>query len=582
MAKIGKSRNLSSLISSFLVLCMVWTLFPKTAWASSTIATPTNLSLFQESEKTYAQWDSKRSSTTSSSPNAEIKYSLEVYRAGQNESPVYSSTDSSYEGKDDVVKVDLTTAYFNSDVQNGGYYFRVKNLEAVDGNKTENAGKWSSYSNTLWIGEDNSEIKSIDISGAVLSYKPGETPVAKASVLDNSYKIVYERWEEMEEKEDKSLNPVAYWYSNNQYPSSAKKITSFEEGKLYQYSISLETQQGFKFSNDLKVTINGNKKEFPTGLLVVGNEGKTCFMDAVNSFRPITMKIVDTIEVNNVKFDFKAGDKPTFTGKVPEGAPYHIDHEGWTGEDSGWTSSDFWNQRYHENPEIETWGKPLTSFEEGKKYDYRIYLKVNSSSGYKFDKEKTKLKINGEIINFDNPNDIEIDTDTGETAWFSHVHSITVPKVEESQDKPKITEGINSEWIKGSGKGLEFRSDADYSSFIGVEVDGEGISEDNYNKREGSIIIELKPEYLETLSSGDHTITIKSTEGNASTDFTISSSSSSSSLPTSPSSESSEVVKFQKTGDSNDIMVYISIILISLGLVAIMSAFNRKKLNATK
>lgn len=581
MAKIGKSRNLSRLISSFLALCMVWTLFPKTAWASSTIATPTDLNLSQEKEKTYAQWNSKRSSITSSS-NGEIKYSLEIYRAGQNESPVYSSTDSSYEGKDDVVKVDLTTPYFNSNVQNGGYYFRVKNLETVDGNKTENASEWSSYSNTLWIGEDNSEIKSVDISGAVLSYKPGETPKAKASVLDNSYKIVYERWEEMEEKEDKSLNPVAYWYSNDQYPSSAKKITSFEEGKLYQYSISLETQQGFKFSNDLKVTINGNKKEFSPGLLVIGNEEKTCFMEAVASFRPITMKIVDTIEVNNVKFDFKAGDKPTFTGEIPEGVPYYIDHEGWTGEDSGWTSSDFWNQRYHENPEIESWGKPLTSFEEGKKYDYRIYLKVNSNSGYKFDKEKTKLKINGEIINFDNPNDIEIDPDIGDTVCFYHVHSITVPKVEESQDEPKITEGMNSEWVKGSGKGLEFRSDANYSSFIGVEVDGEEVSDDNYNKREGSIIIELKPEYLETLSSGDHTITIKSLEGNAFTDFTISSSPS---LPFSSTPESSELleaIKFQKTGDNNDIIVYISIILISLGLIAIMSAFNRKKLNEAK
>lgn len=578
MAKIGKSRNLSRLMSSFLALCMVWTFFPKSALASDPIATPTDLSLSQENEKTYAQWNSKRSSITSSS-NGEIKYSLEIYRAGQTKSPVYSSSDSPYEGQEDMVKVDLTTPYFDSNVQNGGYYFRVKNLETVDGNKVENSSEWSSYSNTLWIGEDNSEIKSIDISGAVLSYKPGETPTAKASVLDSSYKIVYERWEEMEEKEDKSLTPVAYWYSNDQHPSSAKKITSFEEGKLYQYSISLETQQGFKFSNDVKVTINGNKKGFSTGLLVVGNEGKTCFMDAINSFRPVTMKIIDTIEVNNVKFDFKAGDKPIFTGKVSEGVPYYIDHEGWTGEDSGWTSSDFWNQRYHENPEIETWGKPLTSFEEGKKYDYRIYLKVNSSSGYRFDKEKTKLKINGEIINFDNPNDVEIDSDIGEAAWFSHVHSITISKSGESQDEPKIIEGMNSEWIKGSGKGLEFRSDADYLSFIGVEVDGEEVGEDNYSKREGSIIIELKPEYLETLSPGNHTITIKSTEGNASTDFIISSSAS---LPSLSPSESSEIIKFQKTGDNNDIMVYISIILISLGLIAITSAFNRKKLNATK
>ena len=43
----------------------------------------------------------------------------------------------------------------------------------------------------------------------------------------------------------------------------------------------------------------------------------------------------------------------------------------------------------------------------------------------------------------------------------------------------------------------------------------------NYDKREGSIIIELKASYLATLAEGEHTLTIRSASGDATTRFTI-------------------------------------------------------------
>ena len=52
-------------------------------------------------------------------------------------------------------------------------------------------------------------------------------------------------------------------------------------------------------------------------------------------------------------------------------------------------------------------------------------------------------------------------------------------------------------------------------------VDGKTITAENYEKREGSIIIELKASYLETLAEGEHTLTIRSASGDATTKFTV-------------------------------------------------------------
>lgn len=86
---------------------------------------------------------------------------------------------------------------------------------------------------------------------------------------------------------------------------------------------------------------------------------------------------------------------------------------------------------------------------------------------------------------------------------------------------PSITEGKDSTWNKNSQNGLIFKSDAAYTDFTQVLVDGEVIAADNYDKREGSIIVELKASYLATLSEGEHTLTIRSKSGDATAKFTV-------------------------------------------------------------
>ena len=86
---------------------------------------------------------------------------------------------------------------------------------------------------------------------------------------------------------------------------------------------------------------------------------------------------------------------------------------------------------------------------------------------------------------------------------------------------PSIIDGRNAKWNKGGENNLTFKSDAAFSDFVEVLVDGKTITAENYEKREGSIIIQLKASYLETLAEGEHTLTIRSASGDATTKFTV-------------------------------------------------------------
>ena len=86
---------------------------------------------------------------------------------------------------------------------------------------------------------------------------------------------------------------------------------------------------------------------------------------------------------------------------------------------------------------------------------------------------------------------------------------------------PSITDGRNAKWGKGDENGLTFKSDAAFSDFAEVLVDGKTVAAENYEKREGSIVIQLKASYLATLAEGEHTLTIRSASGDATTKFTI-------------------------------------------------------------
>ena len=124
---------------------------------------------------------------------------------------------------------------------------------------------------------------------------------------------------------------------------------------------------------------------------------------------------------------------------------------------------------------------------------------------------------------------------------------------------PSIIDGRNAKWNKGGESNLTFKSDAAFSDFVEVLVDGKTITAENYEKREGSIIIELKASYLETLAEGEHTLTIRSASGDATTKFTV----------------EAEIVS-PPTGSTN-VWVWIIIGVVALGVGAAVDVFIIRK-----
>lgn len=89
------------------------------------------------------------------------------------------------------------------------------------------------------------------------------------------------------------------------------------------------------------------------------------------------------------------------------------------------------------------------------------------------------------------------------------------------------TSGNNGAWSKGNGSSLGFtfeRSENDhlaFGHFTGVLVDGNPVDGSNYTARSGSLILELKPSFLEGLSAGRHTVTALFDEGSAGAAFVV-------------------------------------------------------------
>ncbi len=85
----------------------------------------------------------------------------------------------------------------------------------------------------------------------------------------------------------------------------------------------------------------------------------------------------------------------------------------------------------------------------------------------------------------------------------------------------EFIEGDGNSWIKGSGKTLTFVANGAYRKYTSVGVNGKQIIDGGYTVEEGSTVVKLKPSYLETLSEGEYTITVRYTDGDAEGIFTV-------------------------------------------------------------
>ena len=84
-----------------------------------------------------------------------------------------------------------------------------------------------------------------------------------------------------------------------------------------------------------------------------------------------------------------------------------------------------------------------------------------------------------------------------------------------------ILDGAGSSWAQNTDGSLAIRGSGEISKFREVKVDGVTVDPVNYTVTEGSTIITFKPEYLKSLSAGNHSFELVWTDGTAATNFTV-------------------------------------------------------------
>ena len=246
------------------------------------------------------------------------------------------------------------------------------------------------------------EINKVEINAVKYNYNAGDKPdswTVRSGDTAYYYDIEYEYWEEMETNASGEAVPVKYWYSDenkNNALAEDKKITAFEEGKTYMYSISLTSRDGYTFTDNTEVYVN-NEKVNATN--VTKNE-RGLFIAAIKTIKPtkpVQEQEIDVVEINNATLNFKDGDKPVFTGTISDNR-YKFVFEAWRTNDAGISSVDWFNNDDH----LSYWGgKLITTFDKNKTYTYELALVTTAEGGEKwFFGQNTKLKINGQEVGY--------------------------------------------------------------------------------------------------------------------------------------------------------------------------------------
>jgi hypothetical protein len=231
---------------------------------------------------------------------------------------------------------------------------------------------------------------------ARIKFDAGDKPSFMTSAVDPFIDLDHERWD-ANDGSGYGITSSDYW--NERY--NGKLITEFEAGKSYTYGVyfkisDLGMGEGYRFDKNTKLYINGKEITLTPDQISVDDNGETIWFINVLTMTPTTEKAIDVVEINDATVSFKDGDKPVFTGDVPDDV-YYVLRAAWWELDSktGAISADFFSGAYENK---------ITAFEAGKTYHYGVYVKAvgyveSKNTTYVFG-PNTKLKINGEFVNY--------------------------------------------------------------------------------------------------------------------------------------------------------------------------------------
>ena len=393
--------------------------------------------------------------------------------------------------------------------------------------------------NVQQTGQPESTITAATIENVKFDYQLGDAPQATAWVaIDDmdKYEIAYECWQEFENNE-----PVAAWYSDNGAHGSLPTITEFESGKSYVYSLMLKPKDGYSFSSETAVTVNAESAKSSLS-------GEFLYVPAVKTITMPTIKVIDVVEINGATVSFQDGDRPVFTGDVPDDVYYVLRAAWWelnstTGLIS--TEPEFGSGIYENK---------ITTFEAGKTYHYGVYVVAYGDVGnvrYVFGPD-TKLKINGEFVNYTRYEGDESDGSDG-TMWVLTDLTMT-PEAGGTAPSEKYTvtytDGVDGEEIfKDQVYTVEFGKAT--PAFNGTPA------------RDGYTFAGWKPAVAATVTGN---ATYEATWKSDSATTTPSDNKPSTGETTSP-----------KTGDTSNIVLWAALLFVSCGTLAGTLVIDKKK-----
>ena len=308
---------------------------------------------------------------------------------------------------------------FSTFEKGGRYKYSVK-LQAKDGytfdsnltnkeNVTLNGASLPSFGSWVMVMDDGKTclivygtelrpgqaVEKIDFD-ARINFDVGDKPSFMTSAVDPFIDLDHERWD-ANDGSGYGITSSDYW--NERY--NGKLITEFEAGKSYTYGVyfkisDLGMEEGYRFDKNTKLYINGEEITLTPDQISIDDSGETIWFMNVLTMTPTTVKVIDVVEINDATVSFKDGDKPVFTGDVPDDV-YYVLRAAWWELDSktGAISADFFSGAYENK---------ITAFEAGKTYHYGVYVVAvgyveSENTTYVFG-PNTKLKINGEFVNY--------------------------------------------------------------------------------------------------------------------------------------------------------------------------------------
>ncbi len=261
------------------------------------------------------------------------------------------------------------------------------------------------------VASENEALHNLNVNDVKTDYAPGEAPRATATVPAadaDKYEIAYECWEEMDASDPTGLTPVAFWYSDPaKYPTGARRIEHFEDGKFYMYSVELRLKGDNTVADDCNMNVNGHwvhHVKTVNGVFAPNADNMVC-EQPLDEWRAI-----DVIEINGATTTFKAGDRPVFTANVPTGSNSLPQCEYWMGSDGSEVNSvEFWDQHITNH---------IAAFKPGVTYRYGIYL--TPARGFYFTPD-TKLVINGQECGYQVGEASVVDPESGwiYTLWLN-------------------------------------------------------------------------------------------------------------------------------------------------------------------